>query len=211
MKNPKRRCGHLKENSIYLRGEIGEFGVLPPFVEFVEPIRCLEKHYRGTNFINGLQFELVNNIETKPKNEITKHLKRLYDCNPISNSLGHMTDAWSFDIIMWVGKAFYAKPKDFMKECRTLGISKKISSKQTPPLILSGRTKLYCIHPRAIQEDGKDIPGIIGYSYLTRVIYTEGRRGGDIPKWVSDLNTQNRIHIVKPDNMETEKKISDFE
>ena len=62
--NPKRGCGHLKEDALYFRGlPFSEDGVLPAFCEFKQPILYREKHFRSWKHINGLQFELAYHPE----------------------------------------------------------------------------------------------------------------------------------------------------
>jgi len=215
----------MKENSMYLRADLSVFGVLPPFVEFEKPIPYLEPHYRGWKFINGLQLEMVGQFATKPEDistetdeskedlietfstgglkvsvsELDYHIWRLYrkTGDELGKHLGEMKPAWCFDMIMWAGENYYKDPADFIQECRMQGLNKRISNNVNPPDILRGRTKLYVIHPRAICDKKKDTytPGIIGYSYLTRVIYTR-RKDGKIPKWIDDLKSIGRVEVV---------------
>ena len=208
--NSKRGCGYLKPDSFYLRGEMSAFGTLPPFVRFVKPIRFLEKHFRGPANINGIQFEISRSPQTNPSNELSKHIVRLKKRKGKEEnlkSLGHIDEAWVFDILMWVGESYYKTPESFIKECQTMGISKKISSKSTPPRIIPGITKLYVVHPRALKEGNEYVPGVIGYSYLTRCVYTKGDT--DIPKWVDNLEKIKRIDVVEFEENNT-KTINDF-
>lgn len=43
-----------------------------------------------------------------------------------------------------------------------------------PPVVNPGLTRVFLVHPRAIvDEDDNETAGIIGYVYLSRVVYTE--------------------------------------
>jgi len=99
---------------------------------------------------------------------------------------------------MWVGESYYPTPQDFIDECHKYGLSKKIAVTKggAPPTLWSGRTKLYIIHPKAI-ELGKDrfLPRVIGYVYLNEVIYTH-KKGVTDPKWVKDLAAAGQVDIV---------------
>lgn len=195
--NMQRGCGFLKENSIYLRAEIGTLGELEPFVEFKKPIPYLEHHFRGLRLMNGLQFEMSENAITKPRDEIHKHIKRLkigtIEKDEITN-FAALESPYAFDILMWVGEKYYKKPQDFIREAHAQGVSKKIPLAE-PPLIMQGFTKIYFIHPCAI--DNKKA-GVIGYSYLTHVVYTQSK-GEVTPKWITDLSKLEMIDIVDID------------
>lgn len=193
----QRGCGFLKENSIYLRAELSSIGNLESFVEFKKPIPYLDRHFRGLRLINGLQFEMSEDVITNPEDEIHKHIKRLKvktDGEDEIMNFAALESPFAFDILMWVGAEFYAKPQDFIKETRIQGVSKKIPLAE-PPLIIQGTTKIYFIHPRAI--DNKKA-GVIGYSYLTHAVYTQSR-GEVTPKWITDLSKLDRIDVVDID------------
>lgn len=192
--NPQRGCGYLTENNIYLKADMSLLGGLPAFVKFIDPIPYLEQHYRGIKLINGLQFEMEHvQLVTEPPMEIEAHLSRLQS-TPLKKitNFASLISPFAFDILMWVGKEYYKTPEEFIEEAQTMGVSKKIQL-TTPPVIMGGVTKLYLIHPHAC---GQNQPGIFGYSYLTRAIYTKNDKLG-IPNWVNDLEKIGRINVVK--------------
>jgi hypothetical protein len=128
-----------------------------------------------------------------------------------------------------------------MDEAKVNGVSKAISvtSGNTPPEVNPGRTRLFLIHPEAVEqtveveipmsdfdpdvhtmvelhiEDDEDrsemvledtiatvtkegvFPGIIGYTYLTRVVYTVDE-DGEVPSYVEDYEEMGDLDIVKP-------------
>ena len=209
--NNKRGCGYLKVGS-YLRADLSPDGTLPPFVKFTTPLPYLEQHFRGHIKFNGLQFELANNIATDPEEEIENTLQKLKHCETEEGTeienVAESKSAWSTDILMWIGEKYYSKPEKFIEEAEKMGVNKRIT-KGMPPLIMTGKTKLYLIHPKAI--DNKSA-GIIGYTYLTRVIFcTDKDTKSQNPKWVNDLNKLGLIDIVKigtqDPNDETQKRL----
>ena len=92
---------------------------------------------------------------------------------------------------MLVGAEYYINTRDFIKEAHTQGVSKKIPLAE-PPLIMQGVTKIYFIHPHAVD---KNKAGVFGYSYLTHAVYTQSK-GEVTPKWVTDLSKLGKIDIV---------------
>jgi len=96
--NPKRGCGHLKEDALYFRGlPFSEDGVLPAFCEFKEPILYREKHFRSWKHINGLQFELTYHPEVLLRPDYEEKLnenmrKAVFPRGEWENELGrHLT------------------------------------------------------------------------------------------------------------------------
>lgn len=223
--NPKRGCGYLTRGSLYLRGEGSPDGILPPFVEYEYPLLYLEQHFRTYKPINGLQMELALGFahtpkeyrnQTIPQDDIFNLMGRLkYQRRKIMEdseelkpnkdiNVGELDLAWGFDLLMWVGEKFYPTPDDFVFECRKHGLSKKIPLNE-PPQIIPGITRLFIIHPLAIEKKN---PGIIGYSYLTRAIYTK-RKDGHIPKWIQDQDSLGRLDIEDFDDVDKTLKEKD--
>ena len=54
--NPKRGCGHLKGNAMYLRADTHPDGTLPAFVVLTPPQLFVERHFRGWKPFQGLAF-----------------------------------------------------------------------------------------------------------------------------------------------------------
>jgi len=191
--NPKRGCGHLKDDSMYLRAEPGDMGILPQFVSFVQPIPYDGQHFRSAKKFNGLLWDMMNQCRTDPIMELTEYLKRinghLVDKHIIP--IGYDLSAKAFDLLMWVGKDYYPQPSDFINECKKHGICKRIK-KGAAPAIFPGFTRLFIIHPHG---HGEDQPAVIGYSYLTRAIYTQPIKK-PIPKWVQDMANLEQVSIV---------------
>lgn len=264
--NPERGCGHLKEGKAYLRSELSAHGVLPPVVEFDDPVLWLEGHLRGYSRFPGVQFELESTPKLRdymdgdlydhasdgstaavvddamndsavrdstdalgllrgsdpdgewitradPPLEVHRHVRRLKDDSerdgPFPHSVGEMRSARAHDLLMWVGESYYDTPEDFLSECRQHGLSKAIptSKNQEPPVINPGRTRVFLIHPRAV-ERGPDREtgdmmyeaGIIGYAYVTRVIYTGSSTGDgdvDFPEWAQEQAFAGRMDLVE--------------
>lgn len=267
--NPQRGCGTLAEGKAYLRSELSAHGVLPPVVEFEEPIMWLEGQLRGYKRFPGLQFEIrqapsaadyldeayaddtpdderqsivdavnmataptavrdhegaLDTLRTSrpagewlfradPPLEVERHVKRLQNDvdrdGPFVDHVGEMRVARAHDMLIWVGESYYDTPESFLTECREHGLSKAIpvSKNQEPPVINPGRTRLFLIHPHAV-ETGHDPdtgeptfePGIIGYAYVTRVIYTGADTGDgdvDFPEWAQEQADADRMDLVE--------------
>lgn len=150
---------------------------------------------------------------TDPPLEVHRHIERLKtDMDRPSGGhgahLGEMRVARSHDLLMHVGETYYPEPEDFISECNAQGLSKAIptSENQDPPVINPGRTRVFLVHPNAIEagmnDDGepKYIPGVIGYAYVTRVIYTGIETGGgevDFPEWAQEFAENGYFDLVK--------------
>ncbi|SEL19213.1 hypothetical protein [Haloferax larsenii] len=247
--NPERGCGYLKNGKAYLRSDVGPGGELPAFVEFAEPIPFKENRKRSYKEFPGLQFELSVTgpgglTETVPRGEASRHIERLLNDRPTGTHAGEMVEFHSHDLLLSVGKSHYSTVQEFVDEARVHGVSKAISvtSGNSPPKINPGRTRLFLIHPRAVETTktvettageidrdrdtlikvkGKTVkdealaletidddvevtvrrtmltPGVFGYTYLTRVVYTEDE-DGEVPKYVQDYEATGELDIVKP-------------
>lgn len=161
-----------------------------------------------------------------PEDEVLEYIKRVNsDATPEDEEADFLSSPFldamnSMDLLMWVGQSYYETPEEFINEARTMGVSKKIpvTGAQAPPKIRPFRTRLFLIHPRAIgtgvDEDGNEldidpddddkadwddqefIPGIVGYSYLTRSVVTEQADGG-YAKWAKRYEDQGLLNRVK--------------
>ena len=228
LENPRRGCGFLKDGALYLRAERSPEGTIPSFVWFDPPIPFLEQHFRTWKEFNGLQFELAcrpfvvmkgpNETSTwqdalkrfakqvvmalgekNAATEIGRHVQRLrMHADTLPQDLGHIDEAWISDLIMWVGETHYPTPESFVKEALIYGLNKRIPLRQ-PPRVLSGRTKLYLLHPNVLLEENEQGelrgPALFGFSYLTGVSYTipKDRR---LPKWIEELKVLGEVDIV---------------
>lgn len=240
LENKERGCGFLDHGKGYLRQDGSPGGSMPRFVEIPEENRIpfKEDHFRhykqfpGTNFELSLIEEaadldwessspmeyvsaLSNNEILDPPGEIWNHIKRLagsaaYD----GDHYGEMDVARAHDILMWVGETYYPTPREFIDEVRVQGLNKAIpiSSRNTPPRINPGLTRLWLIHPKGIDrfpeasdEDLEDrgidpeerySSAIIGYVYLTRVVYTEPA-DGEVPEYVQNWEAAGHLDRVK--------------
>jgi len=231
--NPKRGCGHLKPQSMYLRSDAAQEGILPAIVLFKEPIPCNELHFRGPVQVNGLQWEQALHPETfypvavhtqakkqgfenyddlydkrwaqysggqtAPPTELQRHIARLavaaHGIGKGEPDIGHSDELWASDLLMWVGKENYKTPAEFWQEGIKHGFNKRIRGNGTPPMVLTGRTKLYLAHPFCLTADGGSAPGVFGFIYLTSVIFTLDP-GDALPKYADDLVATSKIEAV---------------
>jgi hypothetical protein len=200
-----------------------------------------EEHFRTWKTFPGIQFELalieeaagLDAESASPmeyvaaiKNgghhggEIWEHLKRLAgSAHPLdagmggSDHYGTMRVAQANDIIMWVGETYYPQPEDFIEEAQERGLNKAISmsTRNPPPVINPGKTRLFLIHPKGIdnypekdeeeldemgiEEDDRYTSAIIGYAYITRCIYTEDA-DGRIPDYIERWEAANDLDVV---------------
>lgn len=200
-----------------------------------------EEHFRTWKHFPGIQFELAmieeaSHLEPEGaspmeyvaaiKNggmhdgELWEHLKRLSgSAYPLDNGLGGgdhygtMRVTKAHDLIMWVGETYYPTPEEYIEETRQRGLNKAISmsTRNPPPVIDPGRTRLFLIHPKGIDnypekdedelkelgidEDDRYTPAIIGYAYLTRCIYTEDA-DGRVPEYIENWEATGKVDIV---------------
>ncbi|UBF22658.1 hypothetical protein HRTV-25_gp77 [Halorubrum tailed virus 25] len=237
--NPERGCGFLKQGKAYLRADVGTDGNLPAFVEFEEPIPFKEDRKRSYKQFPGIQFEMSVTGEagltrTNPPHEVQNHLDRLMGDRPTGTTAGEMASFHSHDLLMSVGKTHYDTAEEFTAEAKVHGVNKAISvtSGNEPPVVNPGRTRLFLIHPRAVEvtttemeeqevekteevelpngdtktvsytetemvevEKTDYVPGVFGYTYLTRVVYTEDA-DGNVPKYIQDYEATGALDVV---------------
>lgn len=245
IKNPTRGCGNLDDGKAYLKADMAPGGELPAFVEFDEPIIFKENRKRSYKKFPGIQFELAvtgegGMTDTTPEGEIHDHLDRLDRGRPTGKHAGEMVEFQAHDLLMSVGATHYETAEQFANEARVHGVSKAInvSSGVEPPEINPGRTRLFLIHPNAVEVtreiettagqmqtgddvlvvDGGDldasepadladdisvtvrrtmqVPGVFGYTYLTRVVYTEDA-DGNVPEYMKEYEKLGDVDIVK--------------
>lgn len=238
--NPERGCGYLDEGKAYLRSDVSADGTLPAFVEFESPIPFKENRKRSYKKFPGIQFELSvagagGLTETVPENEVHRHIERLENDRPIGETAGEMLSFRSNDLLMSVGKTHYDTANEFVAEAKVHGVNKAISvtSGNEPPAVNPGRTRLFLIHPKAVEvttteqeeqeveyaeevelptgdtktvhytetemvetEKTAYVPGVFGYTYLTRVVYTEDS-DGNIPQYIQDYEATESLDVVE--------------
>lgn len=209
--NRERGCGHLNPNAAYVRSDVtalsGSEGEIPRFVELDDPVEYREHNGKGAiipGYVGfpGTSFDLhyrADGRTTTPAEDITDHHERLSRHGFDGKHYGDITSAQATDLLMSVGKTNYATPQDYINECRERGLNLKIpiSDRQEPPAVEPLRTRVWVVHPHGC-GDGR--PGIIGYAYLTRVIFTTGTKAKpedpDIPKWASDYAAAGKFDVV---------------
>lgn len=141
---------------------------------------------------------LYDSTEEIPDQEVYRHLDRLRG-EATGSHVGEMPEANAHDLLMWIGKSNYSFPQDFIQEAATRGVNRAVpvSKGNEPPTINPGRTRVFFMHPRAFNapdEHEEDYyPGIIGYSYLSRIIYTEPE-DDMIPKYIQEYLAEEKIH-----------------
>jgi len=128
-------------------------------------------------------------FSTDPPGEIWRHIARTTgDASGLEHA-GEVPQFQTRDLFMLVGKSYYDSPDEFIEEVREQGLSKAIpvSESQEPPRVEPGRTRLFLVHPNAVyyEETEERKPGIIGYVYLHRTIYTEDEKGR-FPAWAQE-------------------------
>jgi len=95
--NPKRGCGFLKENAMYLKADVHALGNLPAFVEYENPVPYMEQHYRGYKFFNSLQWEIAVSNETfgqEAKKEWTSFMARLNESEKENGRIIKYVPSW---------------------------------------------------------------------------------------------------------------------
>ena len=135
---------------------------------------------------------------TDPPGEVYRHIARM-----VGSAEGdHAGDILAFhanDLYMHVGKSYYEDPQEFIREVRTQGLSKAIpvSESHAPPVVDPGRTRVFLVHPAAFEdEDGDTTAGIIGYVYLSRVVYTEDKEGR-FPNWAKQYARTGTLDLCR--------------
>lgn len=194
IENKERGCGFLENDKVYLKSEFHKQGELPPFIRLHNPLPFKEGHFRGYKMFPGIRFELINQLEYNYPEEWEDHIDRLKNHEELGEHMGEMKSATTHDLIMWVGESYYSQPEDFIGECLEQGLNKAIpvSKKNKPPTIDEGRTRVFILHPNATEDDE---PGLIGYSYITRIVYTRPE-DGNVPKWAQDYSKAGYFDIV---------------
>lgn len=129
---------------------------------------------------------LYDSTEGVPSSEVARAIDRSRAAGLPDDvtHYGEMKSANGLDLLMRAGKTHYDEPWDFIDEAATRGLNKGIGVTQnrSPPVINPGTTRCFIVHPNAL---GEDKPGIVGFTYLTRVIYTQDT-DGEIPKYAQD-------------------------
>jgi hypothetical protein len=202
--NAERGCGHLHASSCYIRSDLAALGSpagdIPAFVEFDDPVEYREHTGRGAIIpgfkpFPGESFTLhyaADGRSTTPDADVAAHIDRLQQFGFDGDHYADITSTRAIDLLMSVGVSNYDTPDAYIDECRDRGLNLKIpvSSNQAPPVIEPLRTRVFVIHPDGC-GDGR--PGIIGYAYVTRNVFTAG--GGatpddpDVPGWAEDYAT----------------------
>lgn len=209
--NRERGCGHLKPNSAYVRSDVtalsGPDGSIPRFVELDDPVEYREHNGKGAIIpgyvaFPGTSFDkhyVADGRTTTPSGDIDDHHKRLSRHGFDGKHYGEITSARATDLLMSVGKTNWESPEDFVNETRERGLNLKIpvSDRQEPPEVEPLRTRVWVIHPHGC---GENRPGIIGYAYLTRVMFTTGTKATaddpDIPTWASEYAASGKFDVV---------------
>lgn len=221
MDNPERGCGHLEHNAAYVRSDVQAFstpdGEIPRFVELDPPVEFREYSGRGAiipgyKAFPGVEFSLayLNSADeadepytTRPAGELEDHIDRLRGDVLVGKHYGDMVPAQAVDLLMSVGETHWKEPEDYITECRKFGLNLRIpaSPNKQPPIINPMRTRCWVVHPNAFPEKQKSA-GIIGYSVLTRTVYTVGadatEEDPDIPTYAEEWADTGRISLVTP-------------
>jgi hypothetical protein len=205
--NEERGCGHLDPNACYIRSDLSVLGApdgeIPPFVEFDHPIEYREhtgrgaiipgfKAFPGNSFLKHYR---ADGRTTTPAGDIGDHFDRLDRVGFDGDHYADMTSTRSIDVLMSVGVSNYDTAEDYIDECRDRGLNLKIpiSGNQEPPVIEPLRTRVFVIHPNGC-GDGR--PGIIGYAYAVRNVFTSGTEADaedpDVPKWAENYSKTRR-------------------
>jgi hypothetical protein len=119
---------------------------------------------------------------TDPPGEIWRHVARLTGAAD-GDHAGDVPAFHAHDLYMHIGASYYETPEEFIAEVDEQGLSKAIpvSESQDPPVINPGKTRLFLVHPDATGDEN-DTPGVIGYVYLWRTVYTDDEEGR-YPHW----------------------------
>jgi hypothetical protein len=244
IENYERMCGFLKHDHGYLKSPpASERGLLPAFVRVEPEEKRLAPEWQGIRapmVFNGIQFERVNqdNLEFNPleypeekakenhidqgiysiggefpETEVERHFDRLEYHAENTEHLGEQMSWKSPDLLMGVGESHYKQPEDFIEEVLKYGLSKGVSiDKHNPINVMSGVTRLWLWHPNATENDR---PGIIGYVYLSRLVYTEPE-DGKVPNYIKEHEENGYLDIVEVGEPKSEyeveaEKLTEFE
>lgn len=254
IENEERGCGHLNKGKGYVRADGVPGGSLPRMsvIDENQRIPFKEDHFRTWKTFPGLEFELSlvrqaadldpeessameyvsalsNSNVIEPEGEVWRHIKRLSGDAPLSEGdhFGIMPAAKAQDLVMWVGETYYPEPEDYIEETQERGLNKAISvsKRNPPPEINPGRTRLWLIHPKGI-DNASDLPeekaegmeengdrytaAIIGYCYLTRCIYTRDA-DGMVPEYVETLDAVDKVDVVEVGEKISEEEAAEAE
>lgn len=210
--NRERGCGHLDPNACYIRTDLAALsdpdGELPVFVELDDPVEYREHTGRGAIIPGWKAFPgnsfgahyVADDRTTTPEGDLVDHADRLFRHGFDGDHYAEITSARAIDVLVSVGASNWETPAEFVEECRDRGLNLKVpvSDSNPPPVIEPLRTRAWVIHPNGC-GDGR--PGIIGYSYLTRNVFTSGTNATDddpdVPKWAEDYaDTRGDVDIV---------------
>lgn len=215
IRNEERGCGHLQHNAAYVRSDVTHplfsGGDVPRFVTLEEPVEYREYGDRGAiipgwKAFPGIAFgeAYVNEgHSTSPERAITDHHERLGQRLGFGGGdhYGEIVAARAHDLLMSVGKSNWGTPEAFIEECERMGLNLKIpaSPSREPPVINPMRTRCWVIHPNGA---GEGRAAIIGYSVLSRTIYTTGEAATaddpDIPTYAEEWAETGRINLATP-------------
>jgi len=143
---------------------------------------------------NMVDHGVYPSVAAAPTSELARHTDRMAIDGFDGEHWGTITAANSKDLMMRAGKSYYDHPWDFIDEVLELGLNKGISvhSNKSPPTIQPGRTRCWIIHPHAC---GEDMPGVVGFAYLTRTIYTRDL-DGNVPSYAEDYAAADKLDVV---------------
>ena len=172
------------------------------YVNGTDVLLALEQHrkivpaYRNTEgaLASMVQMGDYDIIDDVPRNEVDRHIDRMRSENVSMRHWGQVKALRSKDLLMRAGKTYYPTVKEYVDECLAYGLNKgiNVNARQEPPAINPGRTRCFIVHPHAC---GEDLAGVIGFSYLTRVVYTEDS-DGEVPKYVEDYESGGDLDVV---------------
>lgn len=157
------------------------------------------------NMVDQGVYDAVHQV---PGTELDRHIDRMARQGfGEGDHWGTITPANSKDLLMRVGKSYYQEPWDYIDEALELGLNKGISvhGNKAPPTIQHGRTRCWIIHPHAC---GEDMPGVVGFSYLTRCIFTTDQ-DGKVPAYAEDYADAGKLDVVdigKPEPREEDEE-----
>lgn len=168
----------------------------------LEPDREMVPAYRNYEgaLASLVQMGEYDSIEEVPRNETERHIDRMRSETVSQSHWGQIDAMRSKDLLMRAGKTYYPTPKEYVDECLAYGLNKgiNVNARQSPPAVNPGRTRCFIVHPHAC---GEDLAGVIGFAYLTRVVYTEDS-DGEVPNYVEDYESGDHLDVVRPGERE---------
>lgn len=211
LENKERGCGFLQPNKGYIRTDVDALsapgGDIPRFVMLDDPVEYRTGDTQGAIIpgykrFPGLKFALAYHAgggTTTPSGDIDDALARRRQYGFDGDYYTDITVARAHDLLLSVGKSHWATPEDYVTETRRRGcnLAIPISKSNEPPPIVPLRTRAWIIHPHGYDEGH---PAIIGYAYLTRVVYTTGTNATesdpDVPGNVEEWATVGKVDLV---------------